>query len=93
MQDTVSGTYLAAKGPVSAIMFPVERASPSNIDSWERFYDSLFAPTTNQIRPRGSLNDSLWLNIFNHKMAPSTCQALAMHVLCEICLLARPTIP
>ena len=71
---------LAAKGPVSAIMFPVERASPNNIDSRERFYDSLFAPTTNHIRPRGSLNDSLWLNIFNHKMAPTTCQGLAMQV-------------
>ena len=50
---------LAAKGPVSAIMFPVERASPNNIDSRERFYDSLFAPTTNRIRPWGSMNDSL----------------------------------
>ena len=71
---------LAAKGPVSAIMFPVEGASPNNIDSRERFYDSLFAPTTNQIRPRGSLNDSLCLNIFKYKMAPTTCQALAMQV-------------
>ena len=71
---------LAAKGPVSAIMFPVERASSNNIISRERFYDYLFAPTTNQIRPTGSLNDALWLNIFNHKLAPTTCQALAIQV-------------
>ena len=71
---------LAAKGPVSAIMFPVERAPSNNIDSRERFYDSLFAPTTNHIRPRGSLNDALWLNIFNHKMAPTTYQAPAIQV-------------
>ena len=61
-------------------MFPVERASSNNIDSRERFYDSLFAPTTNEIRPRGSFNNALWLNIFNHKMAPTTCQALAIQV-------------
>ena len=57
---------LAAKGPVSGIMFPIERATTSNIDSRERFYDSLFAPTSSQIQPRGSLNDALWLNVFNH---------------------------
>ena len=71
---------LAAKGPVSGIMFPVEGATPNNIDSRERFYDSLFAPTSNQTQSRGSLNDALWLNIFNHKRTPSTCKVLAVTV-------------
>ena len=65
---------------MSGIMFPVERATPNNIDSRECFYDSLFAPTSNQIQPRGSLNDALWLNIFNHILTPSTCKALALTV-------------
>ena len=61
-------------------MFTIEHTTANNIDSSEKFYDSLSAPTTTHIRPNGSLNDAPWMDIFNHKMATTTYQVVAIRV-------------